>query len=298
MTTFLLTALLLGLTVVWGATFAVIKDAVASCGVVSFLAVRFLIASICLAPFGLRKVTAESLLAGGAIGAILAAGYLFQTFGLCSTSATHSGLITGLFVVFAPLLNRAIFGVRTPLAVWGAIAVSLLGLALLTGAGPTVPTRGDLLTLGAAASFALQIVLLGRYSRRMDSAALATTQVVATAAVFLAAWPMVEPLALPPPQVWPALILTGVVATAGGFIVQTLAQKRISPTRAAMIFTLESVFAVLFGYLVAGDRLTGVQFAGAVLMIAAVGLAEVVPSLLALGRGGEEQEEALSPQET
>ena len=280
----LLSGLLLLITVVWGWTFTVVKDAIASYGVVSFLAIRFMIGSICLGTIGWHKVTRKSLLPGGCIGIVLASGYLFQTFGLRYTTPTNSGLITCLFVLFVPLGNRVLFGIRTPPLLWAAIGLSVLGLVLLTGTGPSPLAFGDWLTLGAAASFGLQIVLLGRYSRHYDTLALALAQVVSATVVFLGAWPLTEPFSWPSGRVWFDLLLTGVVATAMGFYVQTLAQKHLPATTAAVIFTLEAVFAVLFGYLLAGDRLAGVQILGAVLMSTAAGLGEIGPAVLRASR--------------
>jgi drug/metabolite transporter (DMT)-like permease len=274
-----LTGLLLLITAVWGWTFTVVKDAIAGYGVIAFLAVRFLIGSICLGAFGWRRMTRRSLLTGGAIGVVLASGYLFQTFGLRTTTATNSGLITSLFVVFAPLGSRVLYGIRTPAPLWAAVGLGLLGLALLTGTGPSPLASGDWLTLGAAASFGLQIVLLSRHAKDHDPAALATGQVTSATAIFLVAWPFTEPFAWPSGEVWWDLVLTGVVATAAGCYVQTLAQKQLPATRAAIIFTLEAVFAVFFGHVLAGDRLTSVQVAGAILVIGGVALAEIGPAV-------------------
>jgi drug/metabolite transporter (DMT)-like permease len=167
---------------------------------------------------------------------------------------------------------------------WAAIGVSLIGLALLTGTGQSPLALGDLLTLGAAVSFAVQIVLLGRFAGDHDCVGLTIVQLASATMVFLAAWPFTESFSWPGGKTWFDLVLTGVIATAAGFTIQTLAQKQLSATRAAIIFTLESVFAMFFGYLLAGDRLTGVQLIGAVLMIAAVGFAEIGPACLARRR--------------
>jgi drug/metabolite transporter (DMT)-like permease len=277
----MLTLLLLLITAVWGWTFTVVKDAIDGYGVISFLAVRFVIGSVCLILFAWRRMSWRSLRTGGAIGVLLASAYLFQTFGLRTTTATNSGLVTSLFVVFAPLFNWAVFGVRTPASLWGAVALGLVGLVLLAGTGPSPLTPGDFLTLGAAASFGLQIVLLSRYAKDHDPVALATGQVVAATAIFLVAWPLTEPISWPSRAVWWDLALTGVVATAAGYYVQALAQRRLPATRAAIIFTLEAVFAAMFGYVLAGDRLTAIQIAGAILVIAGVGLAEIAPAALA-----------------
>src|ERR671915_2299721 len=107
------TLLLVLVTAVWGWTFVVVQDAISAYGVLGFLALRFALASVALAPL-LREMTRRTLLVGAGIGLVLAMGYLFQTLGLLYTTPTNSGLITGLFVVFAPLTARAFFGVRVP----------------------------------------------------------------------------------------------------------------------------------------------------------------------------------------
>src|SRR3712207_2155961 len=118
--------LLVGITAVWGWTFVVVQDAIALYGVLPFLAARFAIAAAALAPFSAPKVTKKMLVVGAGIGLVLALGYLFQTLGLLYTTPTNSGLITGLFVVFAPLSDRLLFGTRASRQVIVAVALSLL----------------------------------------------------------------------------------------------------------------------------------------------------------------------------
>jgi len=272
-----LSALLLAIVVVWGWTFALMKDAVAAYGVVAFLAVRYVIGSAAIAPFAARRADWRTLEAGGLIGLVLAAAYLLQTFGLRHTTASNTGVITGLFVVFVPLANRALFGLRTPGLVWATIAASLVGLGLLSGAAPGGLALGDVLTVGAAACFGLHVALLGRYASRYDAGALAFGQLLAATLVFLAACPLAGLPTWPTPAIWFALAVTGVVATAAGFYVQTYVQQRLPAVQAAMIILLEPLFAALFGYLLAGDRLTGVQIAGALLITGSVAVAEVYP---------------------
>ncbi len=272
-----LVGMMLAIAAVWGWTFVLVKDAVAIYGVMPFLAVRFLIGAAALAPAGLVRPRPRSLLAGGLIGLVLAAAYLLQTLGLDRTTATNTGVITGLFVVFAPLANRALFGVRTPGILWTGIGASLLGLGLLAGAAPAGVSVGDLVALGGAAAFGLHIALLDRFAARRDAAALACGQVLAAAVVFTAVWLFIERPALPPGPVWPALLITGLVATAGGFFVQTFVQQRLTAVETGSIIVTEPVFAAVFGYLLAGDRLTGRQLCGAGLLVAATATVEVYP---------------------
>jgi len=270
-----LSGLLLLVTLVWGGTFPVVKDAVAAYGVMGFLAVRFALAAVAMLPVGLRYATRGSWRTGGAIGLVLAAAYLLQTFGIRYTSATNNGLITGLFVVFAPLWNRVLFGVRTDRIFAGAIAASVCGLVLLTGAGVAPPTIGDALTLGCAVCFGLHIALLDRHAREHSPWALALAQLAVAAAAFTLVWPMVEPLRLPSAPVWGALLLTGLVASAGGFTTQTAAQRRLPAVRVAVILTMEPVFATLFGRALADDRLGALQLAGGAVMVIALLVANI-----------------------
>jgi drug/metabolite transporter (DMT)-like permease len=130
------TLLLVAVTAVWGWTFVVVQDAISFYDVIPFLAVRFVLAGTALAPIYARKLTRRSLIVGGVIGVVLAAEFLFQTTGLLFTTPTNSGLITGLFVVFAPLADRLLFGVDVSRQVVLAVALSLIGWSCSPGADP------------------------------------------------------------------------------------------------------------------------------------------------------------------
>ncbi|MGH3144311.1 MAG: DMT family transporter [Rubrobacter sp.] len=275
----LYTLLLVCVTAVWGWTFVVVQNAIALYGVLPFLALRFLLAGAVLAPVYAARLTRRSLVVGGGIGVVLAAGYLFQTTGLLFTTPTNSGLITGLFVVFAPLADRLLFGVNTSRQVLLAVGLSLFGMVLLAGGGPEGANWGDLLTLLCAMALGLHIALLSRYAAGHDAGALTLAQILAMALLFAFVWPFFEPVSLPPPEVWVALLVTGLLASAGAFLVQTTVQQRIPAARTAIILTMEPVFAAFFGYWLAGDRLVAVQLAGATLILSALVIGEVLPVL-------------------
>ncbi len=269
--------LLVGVAMVWGWTFVVVQDAIALYGVLGFLSVRFALAAAALAPYAAPRVSRRTLLAGGGIGLVLALGYLFQTTGLLFTTPTNSGLITGLFVVFAPLADRLFFGMRPSRPVLVAVGLSLLGMGLLAGGGPDGANPGDLLTLLCAAALGLHIALLSRYAYSHDASGLAFAQMLSMALVFGLLWPLFEPVAFPPREVWIALVATGLVASAGAFWAQTFVQQRIPAARTAVILTTEPAFAALFGYWLAGDRLVAVQIFGAALILSALVASEVAP---------------------
>jgi drug/metabolite transporter (DMT)-like permease len=273
------TLLLVAVTAVWGWTFVVVQDAISIYGVVPFLAARFVLAGAALSPLYATKLTRRSLLVGGGIGVVLAAGYLFQTLGLLFTTPTNSGLITGLFVVFAPLADRLLFRANLSRQILLAIVLSLVGMVLLAGGGPEGANWGDLLTLLCASALGLHIALLSRYAASYDAGALTLAQILAMALLFVLVWPFFDPVALPPPGVWVALLVTGLLASAGAFLVQTTVQQHIPAARTAIILTMEPVFAALFGYWLAGDRLVAVQILGAVMILSALVIGELVPVL-------------------
>jgi drug/metabolite transporter (DMT)-like permease len=273
------TLLLIGVTAVWGWTFVVVQDAIALYGVLPFLAARFALAACALTPLYARRVTRRALLVGGGIGVVLALAYFFQTAGLLFTTPTNSGLITGLFVVFAPLADRVLFGVKSSRQVIVAVFLSLLGMILLAGGGPEGVNPGDVLTLLCAAALGVHIALLSRYAAGHDAGGLTLAQILAMTVLFATLWPFFEPVRFPPAGVWISLLVTGIVASAVAFYVQTTVQQHISAARTAVILTMEPVFAAFFGYWLAGDRLSALQVAGAALILSALFVGEVLPAL-------------------
>lgn len=277
----LATLLLIGVTAVWGWTFVIVGSAVAVYGVMGFLAIRFLIAGAATAAVWGRRMTRHTLGVGVAIGLILAVGYLLQTWGLKFTTATNAGLITGLFVVLAPIIDRMIYGTRLHGSAWAAIGLSLIGMTLLTGRLPTDLALGDLLVFGCAFAFGTHIAVLSHHSSRHEPGALATAQMVGLGLIFVVLWPLTEDVVAPPKEIWFALGLTGLVASALAYTIQTSAQRVLSTVRTAVVLTLEPVFAGFFGFLLAGERLGPSQFLGAAMIFFAVLMAEFGPMLTA-----------------
>ncbi len=274
-------AVLTAVTAVWGWTFVLVKDAVTQYPVAPFLALRFGVALIFLLLLVRRFPERRALRAGSVIGAAVAAGYALQTFGLQETAPGTAGLITGLFVVFTPIIDRA-FGGRIALRTWVAVGVALGGTALLAaGGGGTSVGIGDLLVLGSAICFALQIVLISRHAPGLRPTDVGVLQLAVSFAVFsLAGSPSWR---APDGGVWLAVVITGVLASALALPLQAWAQSRMSATRAALIFAMEPAWALFFAALLAGQRLGPAQATGAALVLAAVVGHEAVP-LLAAGR--------------
>ena len=264
-------------TAIWGLTFVQVKDAVELYPLFAFLAVRFAIAAAVLAPPArrpLRTLTRRGWVAGVGLGLLLAAGYALQTAGLERTTVSNAGFITGLYVVFTPLAAVALFRVRIAAIVWAGVALSTAGLGLLSGVGGG-DGLGDLLVLAGSAAFSLQIVLMERYAPRYDAVAFTFVEMLAAFAGFAVVAVALGQIELPRGwTVWGALLVTGVFASALGFLVQTWAQQRTSATRTALAFAMEPVWAAIFGFWLAGDRLGAVAWVGAVLIMAGIVVAE------------------------
>ena len=268
---------LLAITAVWGVTFVQVNDAVALYPLFAFLAVRFAIATLVLAVPAWPRARAlgkEGAAGGALLGLLLAGGYVLQTAGLERTTVSGTGFITGMYVVFTPLLALVLFRARIGPAVWAGVVLATAGLAMLSGvhAGSVA---GDLLVLAGAAVYSLQIVLLERYAPRVDPLAFTFAEMAAAFAGLLVVALVLGDLHGPRGwTVWGALLVTGVFASALGFLVQAWAQRKTSATRTALAFSMEPVWTALFGFTLAGDRLGALGWGGCAAIMAGIVLAE------------------------
>jgi drug/metabolite transporter (DMT)-like permease len=267
---------LIAVTAVWGVTFVQVKDAVELYPLFAFLAVRFAIAAATLvvpAAGRLRTLGRDGLRAATLLGLLLAAGYALQTAGLERTTVSGTGFVTGMYVVLTPLIALLLFRTRIGVAVWAGVALSTAGLVMLAGIHGSA--LGDLLVLGGAAVYSLQIVLMERYAPRHDAVAFTLVEMAAACAGLLVVAVARGELGVPRGwTVWGALLVTGVFASALAYLVQTWAQRRTSATRTALAFTMEPVFAALFGYTLDGDRLGAFGWGGCAAIMAGIVLAE------------------------
>lgn len=264
-----------------------VKGALEYSSVLLFLTVRFSSAALLMAalrPRVFRNLKSEDLLAGAAIGFFMFGGYAFQTAGLLYTTPAKSGFLTGSSVVLVPLLLR-IFWRRhfRPWVYIGAMAAAA-GLYYLTvpAYGFSHLNRGDLLTIVAAALFAVHIILVGQYTRKHSVAALSVLQVAACGSLAWVAAGVASATGWETSRFawrWELFLAIGtcaLFATAIAFTVQTWAQQYTSPAHTAIIFTLEPVFAALTSYLVIGERLSPRVRLGAVLVLTGIFLAELL----------------------
>jgi drug/metabolite transporter (DMT)-like permease len=266
---------------VWGVTFPVVKQAVEKLPPYTFNGVRFFLAALVLGAFALPRLQRLGTVGWGhglVLGVMLFAGYAFQTVGLQYTNASNAGFVTGMFVVFTPLLSAVLL--RRPPG--GAAIVGVLfatvGLALLSLGPGFVPRSGDVIILGCAVAFAAHIVGLGAWSHRHDAVALTVVQLLASA-VLHSGFALTLEVGRTP-MTWDAsvvvaLLVTAVLASAAAFWIQTAAQRVIPPTRTAVILTMEPVFAGLFGFLLLDERLTARGWLGCALILAGMLIAEL-----------------------
>jgi drug/metabolite transporter (DMT)-like permease len=261
-------------TAVWGVTFVQVKDALELYPLFAFLAVRFAIASVALAPVAAPRLRRAGWKPATLLGGLLALGYALQTAGLDRTSVSSTGFITGLYVVFTPLFAYALFRIKVARVVVLGVGLSLVGLALLAGVGVGQP-GGDALVLAGAAAFSLQIALMERYAPRYDAVAFTFIEMLAAFVGFAVIAVALGQVEAPHGwTVWGALIVTGVFASALGFLVQTWAQRQLSAARTALAFAMEPVWTAIFGFWLAGDRLGALGWTGAALIMAGIVVAE------------------------
>jgi len=263
---------LVAITAIWGSTFIVVQNAISQMPVMDFLGIRFTVAAIVmflLRPNCLRGMTRQGLIRSIVIGLALCLGFITQTYGLQYTSAAVSGFITGMFVVFTPLISWLLLKRKVKPGIWLAVALATVGLGMLSLKGWSIGA-GELLTLLCAVFFALHIVGLGEWAAKHDAYGMAFIQISVVAVIsMIAATP--DGITLPPnTNVWGAVLLTAILASAVGFLVQTWAQTIISPTRVAVTLTMEPVFAGLFAVLIGGDHLTIRIIIGAACVLAAM----------------------------
>ena len=274
---------LAGVSFVWGASFVMGKEALGDVSPLCYIALRFALALLVLALLFRRRLgdgfTAAELRAGLATGACLIAGYMFQTVGLRTTTPSKSAFLTGFYIPLTPFLGSLVFR-RVPR--WmelAGVAAATVGMGLLSLEGQTFAINpGDLLTIGCSFAFALHILVLGHYSGRIRYESLSFLQIAAAACYSAGSFWWLEEVKL----IWSgavvlALVVGGVFSTAVAFTVQSWAQQYTTPTRTALIFSLEPVFAWLTSYVVEGEVLSGRAATGAALILAGIVLVEMKP---------------------
>ena len=277
--------LLLVTPVLWGATFPAAQLGIREIGVLPFMAWTRLLGFVTilvaiplamrgeLRPSSLRRVAGP----GVVLGSLIFVAYILQTYGLARTTATNAGFITGLYVVFVPLLALILFRRPPGRSAWIAVAVSVVGMVLLSVAAldDLRPRAGDLLVLASAVVWAGHVIAVGHYAGRHSAVLLSLAQMGAAAALHLVAAMPVGWRAAGAAGVWELLLVTGVLGSGVAYTLQVLAQETMSATRAVVILAGESVSAAAFAYMWVGDRPRPHQWLGAGLVVLAMVVSEL-----------------------
>ena len=259
---------------IWGGSFVVMKDSLEKQDVFSFLASRFILASILMfmyRPTALRGLSKKFVLRGIFAGILLGSGYIFQTFGLTNTTVSNTGFITGLYLVFTPLISLIILRKHVIRIQWLAVLLAFIGLFLISYNGVSIG-RGETLVLISAILYGAHFVALGEWSDGGNTYALTLIQ-IATLAVMTSLFTIKDGFQIPPDSsVWLAVLFTAFFATFLAFLVQTKAQSVMSATAASVLLATETPFAVIFGLYFNSDPLTLKIITGGILVMGAMAL--------------------------
>ena len=270
-------AVLIVITVLWGSTFVVVKDALETIPVPLLLALRFSVAAAC---FAFVRWDPRALRPALVLGLLAFVGFATQTIGLSITTASKAAFITGLSVVLTPMVASVATRTSVPGRAWAAAVVAVAGLALMTlrGGEAAGVNVGDVVVLACAFAYALYIVYLGRVAGDANGLALAGVQHLPMAALaWLWAIPHLGALPTVPAATWAAVLYLAVVCTALIAVLQVYAQRVVPAHLAALIFVLEPVFAAAFAWGLLGERLGAAGWVGGALVVAAMALAELRP---------------------
>ncbi|MGH7681703.1 MAG: DMT family transporter [Candidatus Eiseniibacteriota bacterium] len=270
--------LLLLVSVIWGTTFALLRDSLRLIHPVELMAVRFSIAAIVLIAVYWRRLVPigrQWLRDGAWLGCWLAVGYLTQVIGLATITASRSAFITSTYIIFTPFLAIPFGAARPGLGDILGVALAFGGISLFSSDAGFSLSSGELWTLGCALCFGIQIVITNIVAKKSDPIALSVVQVVVAA---LIGWACVlgrggfhTPLQQVP---WGVLVYLALVATAVVILIQTWALARTTPVKAALIFSTEPIFATIFAVSFFGETMSRREVLGGVLIITAVIVAE------------------------
>ncbi|MDY6787413.1 MAG: DMT family transporter [candidate division WOR-3 bacterium] len=262
----------------WGATFVIVKDIISRTDAYAFLAVRFLIAALLPVPFfisKIRTINRRELISGIILGIVLSGGYIFQTLGLKITSASNTAFITGLSVIIVPLLSAAKLREMPRLNVFAAVITAAVGLYLLTVRNGLHFSQGDILVIFCAFFFALQIVLVSSMTRGASAVNITVIELFTVSVVSFIASLTLGTFQLPPDlKAWAGTLFCALFATTFIFIIQSRYQHYITDYKAAVIYSLEPLFASITAFFVLGEVLGIKGIIGGMLIFAAMLISE------------------------
>ena len=259
---------------VWGGSFVVMKDSLEQQDVYSFLSSRFLLASLLMFLYrpnvfkGLdKKFVRQAVLAG----LLLGSGYIFQTLGLTKTTVSNTGFVTGLYLVFTPLISLIILKRHVLKVQWAAVIIAFAGLVLISYNGISIGF-GETLVLISAFLYGAHFVALGEWSDGGNTYALTLIQIMTVSALATACALINGYQVAPSNRVWISILFTALFATFLAFLVQTKAQSVMSATAASVLLAMETPFALIFGLIFNDDPLTLRIITGGSMVMLAMGL--------------------------
>ncbi|MCZ0755913.1 DMT family transporter [Anoxybacillus sp. J5B_2022] len=265
-------------TIFWGASYLFMKMGLSSLPPFYFIALRFLLAFfIAGAVFYQRlwRVDRRTIRHAFLLGTLLFLVFAFVMIGVQSTTTSHAGFLVSLTVIFVPLFSALFLKQKLARQVVIGVCLAMIGIALLTIKGGFVVKQGDVLCILAAVCYAMHIVVTGQLTKHSDSIALGILQLGACGFISLVVSLSFESPTSPTPSAWIAIFALGILCSAIGFVVQTVAQKYTTAAHAGLIFSLEPVFAALFGYLFLGEVLPLKGYIGAALVLIGILYAEL-----------------------
>ena len=280
--------LLLFVGALWGMGFIAQSTAMDAVGPMLFVGLRFAVATLVVLPFAWRErsratesVTRPDLLGFVSVGLALFAGMAAQQIGLLTTTVTNSGFLTGLYVVFVPLLVVVVQRRLPQPIVWPCAALALAGIWLLSGAGQVGTTVGDALTVLCAFFWAVQVLLIGILAAGSQRPmALCTVQFATCAALGLCAAALTEPVSFTAiTGALPEILYAGVFSSGLAFTLQVFGQRHTTPSQAAIFLSSEALFAALFGALFLSEVLAATGYVGCLLIFIAILAIELVPAI-------------------
>ena len=266
------TLALVVITLLWGMNITAIKVLFAFASPMVALAIRYLIAGLILAP-SLRGLQRHELRAGALVGGLFTLGAVLQNHGLAVTTASRQAFLLALAAVLTPGIAAVALGHSVDRAVFTRILAAMIGVYLLTSPGGhfAALNLGDVLTLASALCYAGQIVAIGHYARGVSAARLLSIQFLTTGVVALAASPLLETAHFEPAPIVGLLLVYLVITTLTTFGLQIRAQRVVSSSEAALVFTFEPVVTATTSWVLLGETLSRGQWAGALVIMLAVG---------------------------
>jgi drug/metabolite transporter (DMT)-like permease len=271
---------------IWGTAFVAQRFGMAHVGPLTFIAVRFAVGGVSLLPViwvnslfacgepdassgGRRARRSEPLRGGLVCGVVLLVSTIFQQVGIMYTTVGKSGFITTLYIVIVPILGLFL-GRRSKWLTWCCVAVAVAGMYLLCVNESLSLNKGDAYTLGCAFFFAFHILVIDHYSSTVDGVKLSSIQFFTCSAIaFAAAFAFERPELSSITSAWASILYAGVLSSGVGYTFQILGQRDVNPVAASLIMSLESVFAVLTGWMMLNETLTEREIFGCVLIFAA-----------------------------